>query len=112
MYAPRGGRSIAPSALSLCTAPPAAPNGLAATAGPGGTVGLSWNAPFGNPSSYTLEAGSRFGTTDLTNSDLGSAATTRTLRGVAPATYYMRVRAKNACGISAPSNEIVVIATP
>lgn len=114
MYAPRGGRSIAPPAMSmsLCSAPPAAPNGLAAFSGLAGTVSLSWDAPFGHPSSYTLEAGSRFGATDLANSDLGSAATTRTLRGVAPATYYMRVRAKNACGISSPSNEIVVKATP
>jgi hypothetical protein len=90
-----------------CT-PPGAPSGLAPTSSAGGVVSLIWSAGAGAATSYILEAGSAPGLSNLANSDLGSAAQTFTAAGVASGTYYVRVRAKNACGTSGPSNEIVV----
>jgi hypothetical protein len=72
------------------------------------TVTLAWSAGSGNATSYVVEAGSSPGLTNLANSDLGSAAPALTATNVAAGTYYVRVRAKNACGVSAPSNEVVL----
>jgi hypothetical protein len=90
-----------------CTGP-GAPVGLTLTSNAGGVVSLNWSAGAGAATSYILEAGSAPGLSNLANSDLGSAAQTFTTTGVASGTYYVRVRAKNACGISGPSNEVVV----
>jgi hypothetical protein len=89
-------------------APPAAPRGLTNTVNAGGTVSFEWQAPSGAPTSYLIEAGSRSGLADLANIDLGSRATTMTATGVGAGTYFVRVRARNAFGTSAPSNEIAV----
>ena len=88
---------------------PGAPSGLALTANAGGTVSLAWQPATGTPTSYVLEAGSAPGSSDLANSDLGGAARAFTATGVAGGTYYVRVRAANACGISRPSNEVIVV---
>jgi fibronectin type III domain protein len=88
---------------------PGAPSSLTITVNAGGTVGFSWNAASGSPTSYVIEAGSQSGLANLANSDLGSAATAMTATGVGAGTYYVRVRAKNAFGISAPSNEVVLV---
>ena len=88
--------------------PPGAPTGLTTTTNTGGTVGLRWNAASGVPTSYGLEAGSAPGTANLANTDVG-AVTTFTATGVGPGTYFVRVRAKNACGTSAPSNEVTIV---
>jgi hypothetical protein len=87
---------------------PGAPTGLTNTVNSGGTVGFAWNAATGSPTTYVIEAGSQSGLANLANSDLGSAATTMTAAGVGAGTYYVRVRAKNAFGISGPSNEVIV----
>ena len=93
--------------------PPGAPTGLTIILNSGGTVGLAWNASSGSPTTYIIEAGSQPGLANLANSDLGSAATTLTATGVGAGTYYVRVRAKNAYGISAPSNEVIItVGTP
>jgi fibronectin type III domain protein len=89
-------------------APPGAPSGLTNTVNAGGTVGFAWNAATGSPTTYVIEAGSQSGLANLANSDLGGTATTMTASGVGAGTYYVRVRAKNAFGISAASNEVVV----
>ena len=91
--------------LGPCTGPPAATSGLTASVS-GSTVALQWTAGAG-ASTYVIEAGSTSGASNLVVSDLGSAATT--LQATAGSgTYYVRVRARNACGIGIPSNEIVV----
>jgi predicted phage tail protein len=88
--------------------PPDPPTGLRLLSASGGTVSLVWNPAGGSPSSYIVEAGSAPGLANLANSDLG-LTTVLTATGVAPGTYYVRVRARNACGTSAPSNEVVVV---
>ena len=91
-----------------CTAAPGPPGSLSGTAGAGGTIALSWSAPAGNPTSYVIEAGSVSGLSDLANNDLGSAATSMTRTSIGDGTYFLRMRARNACGVSVPSNEITV----
>ena len=61
--------------------------------------------------SYLIDAGSTpgFPVPDLVSIDTFSASTTLSAAGVAPGIYYVRVRARNALGISAPSNEIQVV---
>lgn len=93
---------------SPCTVPGPA-SGLTVVTNAAGTVVLSWNAAAGSPTSYIIEAGSAPGLANLANSDLGGPALSMTATGVGPGTYYVRIRAKNACGASPPSNETVVI---
>src|SRR5262245_25964786 len=84
---------------------PSSPSGLAAVVA-GNRVTLSWSGD--GVSSYVLEAGSGSGLTNLANVDVG-IGTTLVVDSVPAATYYVRVRARNASGLSAPSNEIVVV---
>jgi predicted phage tail protein len=91
-----------------CSAPPDPPSALRATVS-GSTVTLAWAAGAGSPTSYIVEAGSRFGAADLTVSDTGSSATTMVATGVGSGTYFVRVRARNACGTSGVSNETVIV---
>lgn len=96
------------SATATPIGAPTAPTSLVAAVS-GLTVILTWAAPAGvdPPTSYVLEAGSASGLSDLANSDTGSSARTLTATDVPPGTYFVRVRARNANGTSAPSNEIV-----
>jgi hypothetical protein len=69
-----------------------------------------WNAPTsGGPiDGYIIEAGSGTGLADLYNGPSGSAQP----GGVTAApsgTYFVRIRARNSCGISSPSNEQVIV---
>jgi hypothetical protein len=92
---------------AACVARPTAPGNLAGSAS-GSTVRLDWNPSGGNPTSYIVEAGSAPGLINLANSDTGSTAPSLTATGVGRGSYYVRVKGKNACGVSAASNEIVV----
>ena len=92
-----------------CTGAPGVPSGFAITGNSGGTVSFRWTASAGSPSSYIIEAGSTPGAANLANSDLGGTATSFTASGVGHGTYYVRLRAKNTCGTSAPSNEVVLV---
>jgi hypothetical protein len=78
----------------------------------GSTVVLSWTQPpiQDSPvSSYIVEAGSSPGVVNLANFNTGNPATSLTVPGVPNGTYYVRVRAVNATGVSAASNEVVAI---
>lgn len=89
-------------------APPSAPRSLSSSVS-GSTLTLSWQAPvLGTPTSYVLEAGTASGLSNITTLDLGSAATTFVVAGVPPGTYYVRLRARSAQGVSPVSNERVV----
>ena len=76
----------------------------------GMTVTLGWDAPvMGDPvSSYVIDAGSSAGFADLASFDTGGVATALTVTGVPSATYFIRVRARNAAGTSPASNEVIV----
>jgi hypothetical protein len=93
---------------TACSGAPAAPLGLTGSAS-GGTVTLAWSAPSGGCalSSYVLQAGSAAGLNDLANAATGTG-TSYTATGVPSGSYFIRVRAQNASGLSAASNEVVV----
>lgn len=93
--------------------PPGAPGHLTYTL-TGSTLTLMWTAPTagGPPTAYVIEAGTRSGGTDVANFSTGSTALTFSVtirgRGIY---YYVRVRAVNANGVSAPSDELVAFLT-
>lgn len=87
---------------------PSAPAGLSFSVS-GSRVTLAWNPPVGGsaPTSYIVEAGSGEGLADLAQFDTGLPV--RSFAADAPPRrYYVRVRAKNACGAGPPSIERVV----
>ncbi len=93
-----------------CTAP-GVPTGLAASVS-GLNASFAWSAPTtgGSLNDYLLEAGSAPGAADLGTVPVPASSTS--FSATAPAgTYYVRVRARNACG-GAVSNEVVVTLTP
>jgi len=73
-----------------------------------GQLSMAWNAAAGAaaPLSYVLLAGSAPGRADLASFDLGSPATAF-VAAPPPDTYFLRVAARNACGVGAVSNEVV-----
>jgi hypothetical protein len=94
--------------LSCSGAPIQAPAALTGTTS-GGTIALQWAGSLGH-TSYRLEVGSTPGARNLLDIDLGAGTTWETsLAGVAPGTYYLRVRAATGCGMTGPSNEITVV---
>ncbi|HXG90170.1 MAG TPA: M12 family metallo-peptidase [Vicinamibacterales bacterium] len=90
-----------------CTAP-TAPQHLTFNVS-GGTVTLNWLAPVNGstPITYVIEAGSAPGEINLYNAGTGSTAPGAVAQAP-PGTYYVRIRAQNGCGFSAPSNEQVI----
>ncbi len=84
-----------------CAAPPPPPTGHAVQVA-NLNVALSWNASAG-ATSYVLEAGTSSGLANLLNLNVGTATT---LAAAGPrGSFFTRVRAVNACGMSGPSNE-------
>jgi hypothetical protein len=92
--------------VDACDVAPPAPGGLSNVVA-GSTVTLRWNASAG-ASSYALEAGSTPGASELVNYDTGNSSTGLVAPGVGAGTYYVRMRARNACGTSGVSNETIV----
>jgi len=92
-----------------CATAPGPPTGLAGNVA-GATVTLTWTAPAGTcpTTSYIIEAGASTGLANLASLSTGTPATTFTTASVPNGTYFVRVRAGNAGGASAPSNEIVL----
>jgi len=91
-----------------CDAAPGAPSNLAPSKN-GNIVTLNWTAPSGaeRVSTYVVEAGSAPGGNNIaTFMAPGSASSFQ--REAPTGTYYARVFARNACGTSAPSNEVLV----
>lgn len=91
---------------SACV-PPTAPRQLAYSV-VGRTVALRWLPPFAgtSPGTYIVEAGSQSGAADLFVGAVGEALAFST--PAPPRVYHVRVRARNTCGTSGPSNEVIV----
>jgi hypothetical protein len=89
-----------------CTAPPPAPAALTNTV-TGFTVSLTWNASPG-AASYVLEAGSTIGASNLAVLDTANVNPQFVAPGVGAGIYFVRIRARNTCGTSSPSNETIV----
>jgi hypothetical protein len=92
-----------------CAAPPGPPAGLTGSVTTHATS-LSWTAPAsgGPPTSYVVEAGTTSGATNVVAFDTLSTATTFMAPGIPNGTYFVRIRARNTAGTSAPSNEITI----
>jgi len=90
-----------------CSTAPTAPRSLVSSVN-GSTVTLSWSPPAsGVATSYVLEAGSSSGTANLAAFDTGSIGTTYSTT-VGTGAFFVRVKARNGCATSAPSNEAAV----
>jgi glucose/arabinose dehydrogenase len=89
-----------------CTSAPGAPVNLTASLS-GSIVTLRWTAPSGGsaPTSYRVEGGSAPGQTQAT---MTTSTTTLTSALPTGGDVYLRVRSVNTCGISAPSNEVII----
>jgi hypothetical protein len=72
----------------------------------GAFVVLAW-APANGADDYVIEVGSGPGMSNLLVQGVG--ALTRLSTVAPPGRYYARIRARNACGPGAPSNEIIVV---
>jgi hypothetical protein len=73
----------------------------------GQIVTLNWSPSAGGASTYVIEAGSSPSLANLLASDVGPQ--TSLVTAAPSGTYYVRVRARNACGLSAPSNEQTIV---
>lgn len=75
----------------------------------GSAVSLTWTLPAESTAvtRYRLEAGSQPGLANVLITALGPQPAFAAA-GVPPGRYYVRLRAENANGVSAPSNEIVI----
>jgi hypothetical protein len=92
--------SFAINDASNCAGPPATPGGLAGSF-TGGTAVVSW-APSIDADSYHVQAGSAPTTSDLFDANVGRV-TSVAASGLPPwFRAFVRVRAVNACGTSAP----------
>jgi len=89
---------------------PGTPDGLVGTVS-GQAVSLAWHPPSsgGAVEAYSLEAGTGAGLANVGVFSLPPGSTTFQTAGVPPATYYLRVRARNAGGTSSPSNELTLV---
>ncbi len=99
----RGGR--APSEVSSTAACPR--RRVRAVAVVLNAVQLSWGEAGGNAESYVLEAGTSAGRTNIGAFDTG-VLDTGFFAVVPRGLYYIRVRARNGAGLSAPTNEVVL----
>ena len=90
-----------------CSAEAVVPGGLS-VAKAGGAATFSWLPPLG-ATGYRLRVRAAPGASDLADFAVGdTSATTVSLAGVTPGTYYVRVVAVSACGVGSPSNEVAV----
>jgi len=90
-----------------CTIPPTAPANLAISR-TGSAVQLTWSVPPSGATGYVVRAGSAPGQSNYVDYETGSTA--NTLAATAPpGTYYVRVHARNACGLSGASNEFTLV---
>jgi hypothetical protein len=92
-----------------CAAAPDPPQALAAEKVAADTVRLTWTAPASGErlTTYVLEAGTGEGKNDVGTFVAAGNATSMD-RQAPPGRYFVRLFARNACGTSLASNELVV----
>ena len=90
-----------------CSAPPGVPQDVSYTMD-GNAVTVHWSPapPTDQVATYLIEGATPRGATPTTFVAPGSATSFR--REGPPATYYVNVFARNACGTSGPSTELVI----
>lgn len=90
------------------------PPGMFSARTAGTTVIFTWTAPtLGEPPThYVLEAGSAPGLSNLASIGTGSVSSSFSVPAVPPGTYWVRVRAVNAAGVGAPSQDVSVVMGP
>ena len=85
---------------------PASPTGFVATVRDDRTIELTWSAMEDWVQGFRIEVGSAYGLSDVSSFTTG--VTSRfTLSGLAPGTYYLRVRGVSEAGPGDPSDEVV-----
>jgi hypothetical protein len=89
---------------------PGPPTGVIAGISVDRVVTLTWHPPTagGAPETYVIEAGDAPGLANIAVLDTGSASPSLVVNAP-PGRYYVRVRARNGAGTSAPSEEVVLI---
>jgi hypothetical protein len=93
-----------------CDAAPASPSDLTLVSNSRNTLTGTWRASPGPVALYVVESGARPGSSEFPAREVPATdAPSITIYRVPPGKYYARVRAKNACGLSQPSNEIEVV---
>ncbi|MFN8644568.1 MAG: fibronectin type III domain-containing protein, partial [Candidatus Binatia bacterium] len=95
--------------IPAAIAPPDAPTAMAATAVLS-TVTLAWTpaSTGGAVQRFLIDAGTAPGLYNLGSLTVNAPATSTSVAGVPPGTYYVRTRAQNPLGTSAPSPEASV----
>lgn len=108
LWTMRSGQSRPGGGQFDCSAPPGAPSGFTSTQD-GRVVTGTWRAPEGGerPTTYVIEAGSSAGANNQGTFTVPGHET-RYSREIPAGTYYVRVLARNACGLSAASNELQI----
>jgi hypothetical protein len=106
------GQELSRTAVGACVkaafaASPAPPSLNTPAISPTRTVRLTWDRSPALIAGFVVEAGSAPGLSNLGTFPVTNG-TTLTVPNVPPGTYYVRVRAWNYIGASAPSNEIIV----
>jgi hypothetical protein len=91
-----------------CSAPPGAPSQFVLMSNSRHTLVLFWRPASDVPTEYVVESGTAPGMSNFPDRPVRTGLSTLTIYPVPPGTYFGRVRAKNACGVSPPSNEIRV----
>jgi hypothetical protein len=109
LWVVRTGQQRAGARQFDCAAAPAAPGPLQAQKTAADMVRLNWPAPTTGerPTTFILEAGTAEGKNDVGTFVAAGSATTMD-RQAPPGQYYVRLFARNACGTSPASNELVV----
>ncbi len=87
-----------------CTAPPGPPSFFGAFVD-GTSVDLEWGKARGNVARYILEVGSASGLNNILTTSFPESTTTLDTTAP-PGTYFLRVKAANACGTGAASSEV------
>ena len=92
---------------AACSGPPSPVGFLGWTTAtvPAGSVTLFWDAATGVVASHVVELGTTRGATNVGTAVVSGTASSHTFERLAAGDYFARVRARNDCGVSAPSYE-------